>query len=964
MRRALLFASLALALLAPASAQGAFGLLPGTEGFSVSATEEDGSVDLAAGSHPYEMSIKVALDPSGDEDLRDLHVSMPPGLIENPSAADVCTAERFSTPRTSPFQASLSGEDCPNRSQIGTITVKASGLTRTFGLFNLVPPPGMPSQFGASPFGVPIVLSPHLREEGGVYALTLDLKDLSQLYEFEGFELTLWGTPWATPKVGSIPWTFPHDDERGDCLNEVDPDSPFGTPSTVSGPLSENYSEGTCPSGNPIIFPPHPYLTLSTSCGEPLFFTAMATSWQGGQSEAISNGLDSGGEPKALEGCEHLPFDPKPVARLTTGRTTSSTGFDFTLDGNAVGLLNPRGRASSQVREARLDLANGITINPSLGAGLGTCSLATYEAIHGNSGPDCPNDSKIGELTIESPLFEGQIEGGVFLATPDNQNASGKENPFDSLIALYLVARSPERGLAVKVAGKLDPDPNTGDLTATFIDLPELPYSHFNVHFRDGQRSPLASPSACGIYSSRVDLVPRNDPAHHELFDSRFELSTGIGAGPCPSGIQPFAPTAKGGTANRNAGSYSPFYLRLQRSDAEQEITSYSAKLPRGLLGKLAGIPYCPDGAIARAAHNSGFAETQSPSCPEASKIGHTTAGYGLGSTLTYAPGNLYLAGPYGGRPFSVVAIDSATVGPFDLGVVIVRSAIDVDPRTAQVSIDSAASDPIPHIIDGIPIHLRDIRVYIDRPNFTLNPTSCDPLSLDSSLTGAGADLGTTADDPRAAASVPFQVSNCSAIGFKPKLSFRLKGQAKRGDYPSLIATYKPRSGDSNSAKVTATLANTIFLAQGHIDTVCTKPQFASHSCPAGSVYGKAEAITPLLAEPLRGPVYLRSSNTTLPEVVAQISNGPIQIELVGRITSYKGGLRATFEDLPDAPVTRFTMSLFGGKRGLLEMAANACTAAPRAGVRLVGQNNKGEIAHPRLHARCGHGKRRGRPSR
>ena len=283
----------------------------------------------------------------------------------------------------------------------------------------------------------------------------------------------------------------------------------------------------------------------------------------------------------------------------------------------------------------------------------------------------------------------------------------------------------------------------------------------------------------------------------------------------------------------------------------------------------------------------------------------------------------------------------------------IVRSAIKLDPRTAQVSIDSAASDPIPHIIRGIPIHLRDIRVYLDRPGFMVNPTSCEPMNLESSLTGAGADLGSKADDPRAAASVPFQVSNCSAMGYRPALTMRLRGQARRGDFPSLIATYRPRPGDANQREVTATLAKTMFLAQSHIQTICTRKQFASSSCPKTSIYGKATAITPLLGAPLTGPVYLRASDHTLPDMVAALSGGGVSVEVVGRISSYKGGLRATFTNLPDAPVKRFTMKLFGGKRGLLEAAANVCANPQPASARMIAQNNKGLVSHPAMVGEC-----------
>jgi hypothetical protein len=960
---------LLISLSLPAGAQATFGLLPGVQGFSVTAVERNGSIDLRAGSHPYALTTRIAFDTSaGAEDPRDLHIELPPGLIENPEAVAKCSQKLFSTPRVSPFQASLSGESCPDESQIGVVAVHSSyegDSTRYFGIFNLEPPPGVPSEFGFSPFGVPITISPHVRENDGEYGLTLGLQDLSQRFSFYDFELNLWGTPWASPTGAEFPpWEFPHDPERGNCLNELDPGNGFGTSSFYT--KVENkivYHRGTCATGDPVTAIPRPYLSLPASCTGPLEFKLSATSWEGGSTGATAVTRNAKGAPVPLEGCDTLRFEPHPIARLSTSRTTSSTGFDFVLEGNATGLLSPALRAGSQVRDATVTLADGVTINPSLGAGLGVCTAAQFAAIKGNSGPDCPNDSKIGEVTVESPLFEGPFQGGVFLAQPDDPAQAGAENPFNSLIAVYFIARSPERGIAVKVPGNLAPNLTNGNLVATFHNLPQLPYSRFNVHFRDGQRSPLASPPVCGVYSTGVQLNAWDQSVAPQFLEPHFQLDSGIGGGPCPSGVQPFAPSAKGGTANRNAGSYTPFYLRLTRTDADQEITSYSTKLPPGLLGKIAGIPYCSDEAIAHAAHNSGFAEAANPSCPEASRIGHTVSGYGLGSTLTYAPGGLYLAGPYHGLPFSVVAIDSATVGPFDLGVVIVRSAIRVDPRTAQVSIDSAGSDPIPHIIGGIPIHLRDIRVYMDRPDFIINPTNCSQFSLDSFLTGAGADLGTSADDPTAPAGAPFQVSNCSALNFMPSLSFRLRGRTKRGDYPRLTATYTPRAGDANVSQVTATLSPRIFLAQGHIDTVCTRRQFAANQCPSGSIYGYATAESPLLGVPLKGPVYLRSSDNTLPDMVAAISGAGLSFEVVGRVSSYKGSLRATFTSLPDAPVSRFTMNLLGGKKGLLEVAGNLCKDPQRATALMIGQHNRGRLTHPRIvtpPCRHGHGKRSG----
>lgn len=931
-------ASTCLALLFPTAAQADFGLLPGKEGFDVSFLKSTGADEESAnlsGSHPFEVRAHFRFNEQGgrsEGDLREMNVDLPPGLIGNPLGLGQCSEKQLQTPRVSPYGPSNSGESCPGISQVGVVTFvtdRAEGKPQTFGVFNIQAPPGAAAELAAAPFGEPVRYTPFIREEGASYGLTLAVHNFTQGFDLREMSVELWGNPWGPA----------HDGERGNCLNESEPSHPYAKCSVQADQ------------------PQHaamPFLTMPTECNVPLRFGVHMRSWQGESAQA------SAAAPP-LEGCNLVPFEPTPVARLTTGRTSSSTGFDFDLEGNAIGLIDPDRRAGSQVREGTLTLADGISINPSLGAGLGVCSPMIYRAITATNGVTCPNDSKIGQVEVESPLLEAPIQGGVYLAQPDDPltGEPGAENPFDTLIGLYLIAQSPVRGLQVKLPGALEANPANGNLVGRFTEIPELPYSHFNVHFRDGQRSPLASPTACGTYSDKVDLVPWSNAGVHEIFSSKFELTSGIAGGPCPSGSQPFAPTAKGGIANRNAGSFSPFYLRLARTDEEQEITSYSATLPPGLLGRLVGIPYCPEAAIAHAARNSGFAELEHPSCPDASKIGHTTAGYGLGSALTYAPGNLYLAGPYGGQPFSVVAIDSAVVGPFDLGVVIVRSAIKLDPRTAQVSIDSAASDPIPHIIRGIPIHLRDIRVYMDRPGFTLNPTNCEPMTLDSSLTGAGADLGSKADDPRAGASVPFQVSNCSAMGYRPTLTLRLRGHAHRGDFPKLTATYRPRPGDANQREVTVTLARTMFLAQSHIRTICTRKQFAAQNCPKDSIYGRATAVTPLLGAPLKGPVYLRASENTLPDMVAAISGGGVSVEVVGRVSSYKGGLRATFTKLPDAPVKRFTMQLFGGKRGLLEAAADVCANPQPADARFIAQNNRGLVAHPALVGECNGKKRR-----
>jgi hypothetical protein len=910
---ALAVAICALAMAAPA-AQADFGFLPGEAGFKVSATAEGGeALATLAGSHPYSLVTEMNFNKAGqfsDGDLRDLTLDLPPGLIENSLAVPRCGAVQFSTPRTNSFEPSLSGESCSGATQIGTITIDSShagGETRTFGVFNLSPPPGSPSRFGFAPYGVRVTVAPHVRELGSEYGLTLDLRDFSQQVDVTGFRMVIWGTPWA----------LSHDEQRGDCLNELEPE--FGharCPVAEMGPTHQAQA----------------YLTLPSACQQPLNFHVSVDSWQ--DPTPVERTWTSG---ETLTDCAGLPFNPVPRGRLSTNRTTSPSGYDFTLDGTSAPLLNPIARANSQVKKAVVVLPEGMSVNPSVGSGLGTCSEAQFaaETVASPPGAGCPNDSKIGELTIESPLVEGQIEGSMFFATP-------LQNRFGTQLALYMVAKDPDRGIMVRVAGRVDSDPRTGQLTTTFDDLPQLPYSHFNVHFREGQRSPLATPAACGEYASEIDVTPWIAPDTVVHKTSPFALSAGVGGGPCPNGpVAPFAPGVSGGTLNLNAGSYSPFYLQLTRTDAEQEITSYSANLPPGLLGKIAGVPFCPEAAIDAAKHQSGAESAVAPACPAASQIGSTYTGYGVGQTLSYAPGTLYLAGPYHGSPLSVVAIDSAKVGPFDLGTVVIRSALRIDRQTAQVAIDSAGSDPIPHILEGFPLRLRDIRIYIDKPKFMVNPTSCDPFRITSVLTGAGADFGNSADDPSATATAPFQVSNCSALGFAPRLTMTLKGGHKRAAYPALTAVVTPREHNANIGAATVTLPPKLFLAQEHLDTVCTQKQFAAHACPKGSVYGTATAVTPLLETPLSGPVYLRSngSERALPDLVAALSGRGIEIDVLGKIGSFKGGLRAKFDVLPDAPVTKFTMALRGGDHSLVINATDVCSHPQVATAKFSGQN-------------------------
>jgi len=913
----------------PAAAQASFGFLPGSEGFETLALTAN-QPTTQAGAHPDVLSAHMSLDPSGDGQLRDLQLHLPPGFLFNPTGVAECSAAAFHSPRNSPYEASASGERCPNSSQIGVAKVAVGGAVRYFGVFNLVAPAGTTASFGLSPYGVPLAFEAHLRESD--YGFDLDLSEVPNGFALRSIDLTVWGTPW----VGEAPapnYNPGHNPQRGNCLNEE-----------TGGSWGECFVLDSTVAPQELI---KSFLTVPTTpCGSPQSYSGTAISWNGAEAQA-SNGASP------VTNCNKPLTTPK--VQLMTDKAASRTGLVFNLDvSSGGGILNPAGIARPAIKKAMVSLPEGLTINPSVGAGLGVCTEADFarESISSEEGEGCPNNSKIGTVEAEGEIgLSEPMRGSVYLAAPH-------ANPFGTMIAVYVVARLPRRGLIFKSFGKIEPEEGSGRLTATFDELPRLLYTHFSLSLREGQRSVLISPPACGTYTSEMSVSSWAEPEVFRNEKNVFLINHGEDGGECPGGgIPPFHPALLAGSINPSPAAYTPFYLRMTRTNGEQEITGYSATFPPGMLGKIAGIPVCADSALEAARQRTGVEELEHPDCPESSKIGHTMAGYGVGGTLAWAPGNFYLAGPYHGSPLSVVAVDSALVGPFDLGVVIVRSAVRVDPLTAQVSLDSAGSDPIPHILDGIPLHLSDIRVYVDRSKFMVNGTSCDPMQVSSLLNGAGANPFSSSDDTTATSTQRYQLLGCSALGFRPNLKLQVGGSAKHGGYPSLRATYVPRPGDANLKAISVALPPAFFLAQEHLRTTCTRVQFARSDCPAESIYGHATAVTPLLEAPMEGNVYLRSSSHALPDLVADLHGRGIQIEVPARIdTSPKGGLRATFEGLPDAPVTSFTMDLPPGKRSLLTNAGRICGVTNRGNARFIGQNNATQILHPKILVKCKRG--------
>jgi hypothetical protein len=888
-----------------------------------------------AGAHPDFTAAFLLSEKEGTPyaTTRNVIVTLPPGLFGNPQAFPQCTAAQFGT---GPF-----GSSCPQDAQIGVAKITiGGGVKKTFfdsPIYNMPPLGGdEAARFGFYGANFPNFIN--VRVDPETHALVASAENSPSAELLVEAVTTFWGVP-ANPV---------HNPER---LTPAESVEGSGAP---NGGRESNLTGEV------------PFMTNPTSCENGRTVTFSAESYQvPGIPRTITVPFPQ------ITGCGGLDFSPSTSLKPTTTQATSPSGLEYGLELPTLGLRFSNLNYGSELKRAEVVLPEGLSINPSEAEGLGVCSEADLAREAYNSPPNvgCPETSKIGSVIAETPVLDRNIEGSLYLAKP-------YENPFGSLLALYMVLKVPDRGVLVKIPGEVRLDPVSGQITTVFDEIPQLPVAHFHLNFREGARAPLATPYACGSYEAISNMSPWASPSSVSPRGNSFAIESGPDHGPCPTGgLPPFKPGLIAGMLNNAAGSYSPFDLRLYRTDAEQEITHFSIKLPPGLVAKLAGIPFCPDAAIAAAKGRTGIhggeEELALPSCPAASQIGTTLVGSGVGTALVYVPGKVYLAGPYNGSPLSIVAVTAAKAGPFDLGTVVVREALRVNPETAEVFVDATGSDPIPHIIEGVPVHLRDIRVYVDRPEFALNPTDCSPTSTASTVRGAGLDFVSEADDNPVTVATRFQAADCAALGFKPQLKLQLKGGTKRNQVPALRAVLHARKGDANISQAEVILPHSEFLEQGHIGTVCTRAQFAAGAgngaqCPAGSIYGRARAVTPLLSEPLEGPVFLRSNGgeRSLPDLVAALHGQEINIDLVGYIDSVseknKNGevisrIRNRFATVPDAPVTKFVLEMRGGKKGLLVNSTNICRGKHLADANFSGQNAREHDFRPALQAKCGH---------
>jgi hypothetical protein len=891
--------------------------------YGIKAASASTSTDRG-GAHP-DFDISFELKTEKEEGKRlpstsaEIGFELPPGLLANLKAVPKCTtAQLVETDTNDPTNAT----GCPQDSQAGITLVRLfnegglNGFTEP--VFNMEPGYGEPARFGFIADRLPVIIDTEL-QPGREYGVRASVRGAASLIPLLSADTTLWG----------VPADESHDGQRITAYEGIR----GGVPLTPSGKRSSSLS-------------PVPFMVNPTRCGvsRDIAIAAIPYALPNLRAEAIAP-LGPGFE------CGPLDFRPDISILPTTTNADSGSGLNAELTFPQDGLEHPNLFAEAHMQRAEVTLPEGMTVNPSQAAGLGACSEADFarESAASLPGQGCPESSKIGTVVATSPVLSESAEGSIYVASP-------RRNPFGSLIAVYMVLKIPDRGVIVKLPGKVLLDSITGQLTTTFEDLPQLPVSSFKLHFREGPRSPLVTPARCGTYRAVSKFTPWSDPAKVVTKTSTFEVTHGLGAGACPQGALPFSPELVVRPLKLNAGAFSSFFARLIAHDGEQDLTRVSATLPKGLVAKLAGVTRCADGLIEQARSRGGAEELAAPSCPASSRVGSVLAGAGVGSSLTYASGGIYLAGPYHGAPLSVAAIVPAVAGPFDLGTVVTRGAVDLDPKTGQVQLDGGRSDPVPRILEGIPLRLKDVRVNVDRPEFGLNPTSCDPLSIRAQLWGAGIDPLSAADDASVSLSVPFQVGNCARLGFAPKLSLKLNGGTKRGRHPALRAVLRPRPGDANFSAASVTLPHSAFLDQAHIRTVCTRVQFGAHSCPPGSVYGHARGVSPLLDEPVEGPVYLRSSSHKLPDLVAALKGPPslpIEFNLDGRIDSVDGGIRSRFQSIPDVPVSKFVLSMRGGKKGLIINSRDLCGGTQRANARLVAQNGKSYDFNPVLKNDC-----------
>lgn len=843
-----------------------------------------------------------------------IRVDLPPGLIVNPLASPVqCTLAEFEEKK--PADPS-EGPNCPAASQVGEelLTVKViagpgkgtpvpptPGATRV-PLYNLVPAEGEPALFGfkigSPPVKKPVFLKTDVAWESDYHA---------------GFTIEL-----PTPSAGTLSW-------KSRLVN-------FGTA-----------GDGT-------------YITNPTACintNESPFQKNLSSFLRARPAAEVNPTFPVGATPfeaplplgTQVSDCAAVPFNPSLEVGAGTNKVDSPAAAEVTVKQPFV--TGGANISESHIRKASVTLPQGMGLNPSAAVGLVACTDAEFakgQRVENNS---CPAASRIGTAEVDTPpLPDGSLKGDVYVGVQKSNSPESGE-----MFRVLVEAKSKRYGIVSRLVGNVSANPATGQLTATFDEqevgqfagtlpqgLPQVPIEQVKLRF-DGGKDVLTSPPTCSASETTSTMEPWSTPASTKNPTSSFTLTEYPSGGPCPQTLaeRPFSPGYTAASDSSKAGAKSPFKVHIERPDGQQELKVVDVTLPKGLIGKLRGLQYCAESAIEDAAASTGSSVAAAPRCQNKSFLGtvETTAGTG-GNPLKIA-GNAYLAGPYKGAPISMVVVTPAVAGPYDLGTVVVRVALFVNPKTAQVN---AVSDPIPNVFGGVKLDIRAIDVNVSRGGFMRNPTNCSAQATSGTLKGGGSNPADPAAFSSYAVNSPYKASGCNGLGFKPRLHTKLFGPTTRAKNPRIRAILEARDGDANMSRTALTLPHSLFLDQSHIRTVCTRVQLAAKECPKGAVYGHAKAKSPLLDKMLKGPVYLVSSNHQLPDLVADL-RGQVNVQIYGVISSKRGGLKTVFNNLPDVAVTKFILNMSGGEKSLLVNSTNTCAEPQEAVLNMKGQNGK-----------------------
>jgi hypothetical protein len=879
----------------------------GIEQYEQAAINEDGSSDTQAGSHPYQFTTttilnqKIGYGPAGivgfgdpvpelqDEPAalaKDLDFDLPPGLVGDPSVLPQCTGEQFAA---EVHELIINTRDtCPADTVIGVadVFVSVGSLhSYTVPLFNLTPDVGEPARFGFDVQGVLVTLDTSVRT-GGDYGVRVSVNNITQIVGLDGAQVTIWGTP-GDPI---------HNNARGwECLAG-------GIPG-MTCPTEDSQVKDT------------PFLTLPTSCDGPLASSVEGDSWKEPGNFVSVSGVsqDGAGNPLGLDGCSKLHFEPQITVAPDGSAASSPSGLSVDVHVPQSEDLAAGGLSEAEVRTTTVALPQGVDVSPGGADGLLACSLAQI-GLEGPGEQSCPEASKVGTVEIDTPLLPNPLTGAVYLAA---QNA----NPFGSLVALYIVAKDPVSGVLVKLAGKVTLNETTGQLVSTFENTPQLPFSDLKLDFFGGARAPLTTPPLCGTYTTDASITPWSGSQPAEPTSS-FAITSGPNGAPC-SDPQPFAPGFQAGSVNLQAGALSPFTLTMSRPDADQTLAAVNLKMPPGLLGMLSSVKLCGEPQAAQG------------TCGSESLIGHTTISAGLGNNpITVEGGKVYVTTGYKGAPYGLSIVNPAVAGPFNLGTVVVRASINVDPHTAALSVQS---DPLPTILDGIPLQLQHVNVTIDRPGFTFNPTNCSQMPVTATLSsseGAGV-----------AVSSPFQVTNCANLKFAPKFAVSTAGRTSKANGASLHVklSYPTGASYANIKSVKVDLPKQLPSRLTTLQKACVAKVFEADpaDCPKASIVGQAKAVTPILPVPLVGPAYFVShGGEAFPSLIVVLQGYGVTLDLVGTtFISHAGITSSTFKTVPDAPVGSFELTLPEGKFSALAANGNLCKTKLAMPTAFVAQN-------------------------